>query len=90
MVESQSSQPRPPKPLLMIFLGAFVAFLGVCFFQLMDRLEKGASESHSVPSAFMLLYRIGGKWFAAGVVVLVGLLLVAAGIAALARKFSRK
>ena len=71
---------RRRSPFAAVFWGTAFAFLGYCFFHDWDGLEKGLRDPESVPALFAFLYRLGGKWFAAGTIMLLGGLIVWSGV----------
>jgi len=60
-------------------------FLGYCFFHFCNGLEEGTREPRTVPAIFAFLYRLGGKWFSAGVIMLIGGFAVWVGVRMLFR-----
>jgi hypothetical protein len=86
MANPASRPVKKQNPWVSIMCGVVIAFLGYCFYHYCDGLEKGTRDPQSVPRLFALLYQLGGKWFAAGVIMLLGGLAVFSGIRDLSRK----
>ena len=87
MAKPSSQGVRRQNPWVSISCGIGVAFLGYCFFRFCDGLEKGTTDPQSVPALFAFLYRLGGRWFAAGAIIVLGGLAIWSGIRDLSRSW---
>jgi hypothetical protein len=88
MASPASQAPKKQNPWASIAAGIAVASLGFFFFHFCDGLEKGTRDPRSVPLIFARLYQLGGKWFAAGVIMFLGGVAVWAGVRDLIKRRS--
>jgi hypothetical protein len=63
-----------------VLFGLGIALVGALVFSEMAKLDSGEKESMRVHWLLAALYKIGGKWAAAGVLWLVGLVALVLGI----------